>query len=89
MKTRPRQMFLPVDAGEPRLCSLMIRPHVGAAMAANRADEQGLQIGQPQALGPAVSVYHNRMRALVVAAAHMQPASAGPPHLPKGDRLLK
>jgi hypothetical protein len=28
------------------------------------------------------------MRALVVAAEHMQPASAGLPHLPKGDRLL-
>ena len=82
-------MFSSVDAGEPGFCSLMIRPHVGAAMAASRADEQGLQIGQPQALGPAVSVDHDRMRALVVAAQHMEPASAGPPHLPEGDCLLE
>jgi len=36
---RSRQMFSPVDAGEPTFCSLIIPPHIGAAMAANRADE--------------------------------------------------
>jgi hypothetical protein len=32
-------VFSPVEAGEPRFCSLIIGPHVGAAIAANWADE--------------------------------------------------
>lgn len=71
-----------------RRAGFRVRPNLGATMAANRTDEQVLQIGQPQALGPAVSVDHNRMPTFVVAAEHPQPARAGLPHLSEGDLLL-
>jgi hypothetical protein len=71
-----------------RRAAFRVRPNFGAAVAANRTDEQVLQIGQPQALGPAVSVDHNRMPTFAVAAEHPQPVRAGLPHLSEGDFLL-
>jgi hypothetical protein len=71
-----------------RRAGFRVRPNFGTAMAANRADEQVLQIGQPQALGPAVSVDHNRMPTFVVAAEHPQPARTGLPYLSKGDLVF-
>jgi hypothetical protein len=59
-------------------------PNFGTAMAARRADEQGLQVGKPQARWPAVRVHRNRIRTLVVAAKNMQVAQAGLSQLARG-----
>ena len=99
---RPRDTFLPARSTSadvlgrgscrPELQAglgfLIIQLQVGTAMAANSADEKFHHIRQPQASGPAVGVDHNRMRAFVVAAQHMQSTRAGPPHLSQGDLLV-
>ena len=61
---------------------------VSAAVVADRADEKGLDIGYPQALGVAVSVDSNRMSAFRITAEDLQPVSSRTPHLAKGHVLV-
>jgi hypothetical protein len=48
--------------------SLKERPDIGAAMAADLAEESRLQVREPDVVGPLRGVDHGRMRAVVIAA---------------------
>jgi hypothetical protein len=43
-----------------------VRPHLGAAVAAGRADETRLDVGEPDLVGPAVAADRDRMAAAIV-----------------------
>jgi hypothetical protein len=49
--------------------------------------EQGLNIGQPDIIGPSIGVDRGRMAATKIAAIDQQAARAGIAHLAKGDFL--
>jgi hypothetical protein len=60
----------------PHRCRPKQRPNVGAATPANLTDEQRLEVGQPDVIGPAVSVDLDVVRAAIVSAQDPQPARA-------------
>jgi hypothetical protein len=47
---------------------LKSRPDIGAAFAAGRADEAGLDVGEAEIIGPAVAADRNRVTATIVRA---------------------
>jgi hypothetical protein len=59
-----------------RSIPIEILPHVRASLAAGFAHEPCFQIGEPDVIGPAVSVDLAMMGALVVAAIDQQPTHA-------------
>src|SRR6516165_12404346 len=62
-----------------------IRPHVGAALSADLADETMLNVGQPDIIGPAIAVDRSRVAAALVGAIDKQPTHAHVAHLGEGD----
>jgi hypothetical protein len=70
--TVPRQLSRPFSC----VPAQTKRSDIGAAMAARLADEQRLQIGQPDLIGPAVPVDLLMVRALVGRAIDRQPTAA-------------
>jgi hypothetical protein len=65
----------------------MVRPDVGAAVAARLADEMRLQIGQAHVVGTAVGADGDRMRAFVIGAVDQQAANTGGPAWTPGARI--
>jgi hypothetical protein len=65
-----------------------IRPNVRAAPAATLADEQGLQIGKPDVIGPSVRAQGCPAAATEVRAIDQQTANASGAHLSERDLLL-
>jgi len=63
-------------------------PDIGAVVAAGLAGKAWLQVGQPDAITPAIGIDHDGVRAPVVAAVDEQPARARGPHFPEGDFLF-
>jgi hypothetical protein len=63
------------------------RPDIGAAVTASPAGKLGLEIGQPDIIGPAASLDHDRMRTVIIAAVD-EPGRAGLAHFPDGDFLF-
>ncbi len=57
-------------------------------VAAGLAGKAWLQVGQPDAITPAIGIDHDGVRAPVVAAVDEQPARAGRPHFPESDFLF-
>ena len=57
-------------------------------MAASLADEQRLEIGQPNVTGPAIGIHDDRMRTSVIAAVDEKPGGARLPHFPESDFLF-
>ena len=64
---------------------IKIQPHVGAALAADLADETMLNVGQPDTIGPVIGADGNRMVAAVVGAIDRQPAHTAAAHLGEGE----
>jgi hypothetical protein len=64
-----------------------VRPDVGAAIAAGLADEQGLDIGQADLVGPSAGVNRCRVAALEVRAVDQDAVNAHLAHLAEGDFL--
>jgi len=64
------------------------RPDIGAAVAASLADKQRLEIREPNVIGPTVSVDHDRMRTVIIAAVDDEPGRAGLAHFADRDFLL-
>jgi hypothetical protein len=63
-----------------KACRLEQRPEIGPAVAASPAGKLGLEIRQLDIIGPAMSLDHDGMRALVIAAINDEPGRAGLPH---------
>ena|SRR5260370_3399879 len=61
-----------------------LRPHFRAAFAAGRADEVGLDAGQPDIIGPAVSVGLDMVATPVITAIDQHVTNAGLAHLAEG-----
>jgi hypothetical protein len=59
--------------------------HLGALLAAALACERGLDIGQPDTIGPSIAADRGRTAALVILTVDKQTARAGVAHLSKGD----
>ena len=55
-------------------------PDIGAAVTADRADEEILQIRGPEVTGPKVRIHCDRMRTAIIAAIDDEPGGAGLPH---------
>jgi hypothetical protein len=51
------------------------------------ADEQRLNFGQPDVIGPAIGAQSGRVEALMVGAVDQQPANARSAHFAEGDFL--
>ena len=64
-----------------------VRPHVSAALAAGRANEARLDIGQPDIIGPAIAADGDRMTAAKVPAINEDPAHAHVAHFGEGDTI--
>jgi hypothetical protein len=64
-----------------------VRPDVGALLAADLTSEQGLDIGQPDIVGPSSGTGRGRMAAPVILTVDKQTAHAGIAHLARGDFL--
>ena len=62
------------------------RPDIGAAVTADRAGEEILQIRGPEVTGPKVRIHCDRMRAAIIAAIDDEPG--GLPHFSDGDFAL-
>jgi hypothetical protein len=62
-----------------------LRPHIRAALAASRASEVGLDVGQPNIIASAASVGLDVVAASVIAAIDQHIANAGLAHLAEGD----
>jgi hypothetical protein len=72
----------------PHAGTLEQRPHIGAPPAAGLAGELGLQIRQPDVIGPEVRTDDDGMRAFEISAIDDQQARAVVrSHLPEGDFL--
>ena len=69
------------------LVPMEVWPHVGTSLAASRANEPGLEIGQADIIGPSIAADRDVMAALVVGAIDEKPAHAGGAHLAEGDFL--
>ena len=67
------------------LIPIEIRPDIGAALAAGRADKARLDVGEPDIIGPAVTAHGDKVAAFEVGAIDQQPAQAHVPHLGEGD----
>ena len=72
-----RRRFIPIE----------VRPHIRATMAAGATDETRFNVGQPEIIGPAVTVDGNRMAATVISAIDQQPTDALGTHVSEGDFL--
>jgi hypothetical protein len=62
-------------------------PHVGAMLAASRADETRLDIGQPHVVRPPIAAHGDQVAALLVRAIDQRAAHAHVAHL--GERDLR
>ena len=60
-------------------------PDIGAAVTADRADEEILQIRGPEVTGPKVRIHCDRMRTAIIAAIDDEPGGAGLPHFSDRD----
>ncbi|WP_334405983.1 hypothetical protein [Bradyrhizobium sp. AZCC 2289] len=60
----------------------------GLTSAPSLADEQRLEIGQPNVTGPAIGIHDDRMRAFVIAAVDEKAGRARLPHFPESDFLF-
>ena len=69
------------------LVPIKIRPDVDTALAASRADETRLKVGQPDVIRPGIGAGRDVMRAVIVAAIDQDAANAGFAHFAKGDFL--
>jgi hypothetical protein len=65
-----------------------IRPDIGATLAAGRADELILDVGNPDVISPLARVHFDRVAALVVGATDQDAIGAGLPHFSEGYFLL-
>jgi hypothetical protein len=66
---------------------LPIRPDVSTATTAGGTDEPGLDIGQPDVIGPSIGIEARRVAAAMVGAIDQHSAHAGGAHLGEGDLL--
>ena len=69
------------------LLPIEIRADISAPQAASLADEQELQVGQPNVIRPSVAADRCPMAALVIRAIDQETANAGTAHLSEGDLL--
>jgi hypothetical protein len=63
-------------------------PDVGTSLAAGLADEQRLDVGEPDMVRPPIGAHLNRVAASEVGAIDQEAVDAGGAHLAKGDFLL-
>jgi hypothetical protein len=54
------------------LIPIEVRPNVGAALAAGRADETWLKIGQPHVVRPSIAAYRDQVAAFVIGAVNQE-----------------
>jgi hypothetical protein len=64
------------------------RPDIGAAVAASLTGELRFESRQPDMIGPAIGVDHDRMRAFVIGAVDEKSSRAGSPHFAESDFLF-
>jgi hypothetical protein len=64
-----------------------IGPDIGAPPAAGLADEPGLDVGEPDIIGPPVAADRRPMAAVIVAAIDQETANATGAHFAKDDLL--
>ena len=77
----------PIDASAgPHACLRKHRPDIRAALAAARASEVWLDVGEANIIRPAVSVGFDMMAASVIAAIDQHVAHAGGAHFAEGTR---
>jgi hypothetical protein len=69
------------------LCVIETRPDIRANLATNGADEQRLEIGQPDIIGPSFGADRRRVAAMIMRAGDQQPAHAGAAHFAERDFL--
>ena len=69
------------------LVPIEIRPHVGTALAAHRADETMFYVGQPKIIRPVAAADRDRVAAAIVGAVDQNAANAHIAHFGKGDFL--
>jgi hypothetical protein len=81
-----------VSSGHRRASGLLlpveIRANVSAPLAACLASEPGLQIGQPNIIGPSVAADGCPMAAVIIGAIDQETANAGGAHFSEDDLLL-
>jgi hypothetical protein len=70
------------------LLPIEIRPDIGAFGAARLAGKAGLDVGQPDIIGPLVAADRDVMAALVIRTIDQETANAGRAHFSEGDLLL-
>ena len=64
------------------------RPDIRASLAASRADEPILNVGNPDVIGPLARVHLDRVAALVIGAIEQDVIDAGLAHFSESDFLL-